>query len=413
MAGDLTHRGPDGTGLYLDGAFGMANTRLAIIDLDNGDQPLCDEAGRFWVMQNGEIYNYVEVRTDLVALGHRFATSSDTEVIAHAYEEWGSDCLPRLNGEFAIAIWDRRRRELFLARDPFGIRPLFLSDAGGDLSFASEGKALLRHPDARRELDPLGLVDTFTLWSTLPDRTAFEGVRELPPGHFLIRGPDGRTRERAWWDPVFEPRDPGRTDDELAEELRHLLGEATRLRLRADVPVGAYLSGGIDSSFVVALARRVLGDEVTAFGVGFTDERFDERRFQELAARAVGARLTTITVDAQDIAEDLPRVVELSEKPTLRTAAAPLLRLSSAVRDGGLKVVLTGEGADEIFAGYDTFREDAIRRAWARRPDERWRGMPLLRLNAYLDADLARAAPFVLRFYERGLTETDDPLYRH
>lgn len=413
MAGDLAHRGPDGTGLYLDGRFGMVNTRLAIIDLEGGDQPLADEHGRYWAMQNGEIYNYVELRADLVARGHRFRTSSDTEVLVHAYEEWGTDCLHHLNGEFAVAIWDRRRREVFLARDRFGVRPLFLSEAGGDLSFASEAKALLRHPRARRELDPLGLVDTFTLWSTLPDRTAFEGIRELPPGHYLIWGAGGARDERRWWDVTFAAHRAVQPEEELAEELRELLRDATRIRLRADVPVAAYLSGGIDSSLIVALAQELLGDDVTSFGVGFSDDRFDESAYQDLAARELGTRFTRITVGADDIAEALPRVVELSEKPTLRTAPAPLLSLSAAVREAGLKVVLTGEGADEIFAGYDTFREDKIRRFWARRPAERWRGMPLVRLNAYLGTDLERVAPFLLQFYGRGLTETDDPLYSH
>ena len=162
MAGELYHRGPDGTGLYLDGRFGMVNTRLAIIDLAGGDQPLADESGRYWVMQNGEIYNYVELTQELEALGHRFATTSDTGVIAHAYAEWGPDCLQRLNGDFAFAVWDREEEELFLARDRFGVRPLFIAEFGGDFSFASEAKALLRHPEGRRELDPAGLVETFT-----------------------------------------------------------------------------------------------------------------------------------------------------------------------------------------------------------------------------------------------------------
>lgn len=413
MAGELAHRGPDGVGLYLDGRFGMANTRLAIIDIAGGDQPIGDEHGRYWGMQNGEIYNYVELKAELDARGHVFRTSSDTEVLVHAYEEWGVDCLHRLNGEFAFAIWDRDRRELFLARDRFGMRPLFLSEAGGDLSFASEAKALLRHPEARRALDPLGLVDTFTLWSPLPDGSAFPGIRELPPGHYLICGPDGIRDERRWWDLTFEPVEAPAPEEELAEELRELLRDATRIRLRADVPVAAYLSGGLDSSIIVALAREVLGNDVTSFGVGFSDERFDESSYQDLASRELGTRFTRITVDARDIAAALPRVVELAEKPTLRTAPAPLLSLSAAVREAGLKVVLTGEGADEIFAGYDIFREDRIRRAWARRPAERWRGAPLARLNAYLGTDLGRATPFLLRFYERGLTETDDPLYSH
>lgn len=370
MAGDLVHRGPDGVGLYLDGRFGMANTRLAVIDIAGGDQPLSDEHGRYWAMQNGEIYNYVELGAELAARGHVFRTSSDTEVLVHAYAEWGVDCLHRLNGDFAVAIWDRDRRELFLARDRFGVRPLFLSEAGGDLSFASEAKALLRHPKARRGVDPLGLVDAFSLLSSLPDRSALEGIRELPPGHYLVRGPDGVRAERRWWDIDFSPAETSRTQDDVADELRELLRDATRIRLRADVPVAAYLSGGIDSSLVVALARDVSGSDVASFGVGFSDARFDEGADQELAARELGTSLTRIVVGARDIGAALPAVIEHADRPTLRSAPAPLMLLSAAVRDADRKVVLTGEGADEIFAGYDIFREDKIRRLVARRPTD-------------------------------------------
>src|SRR5262245_1954966 len=221
MAGELRHRGPDGVGLYLDGRYGMSNTRLAIVDLEGGDQPLSSESGRYWVMQNGEVYNYVELQDELRTLGHRFETSSDTEVLAHAYEEWGPDCLHRLNGDFAFAVWDRQTQEVFVARDRFGVRPLFVAELDGDLVFGSEAKALLRHPSARRELDPLGLVEAFTIWSILPDRSAFAGIRELAPAHFLRFGPDGVIEERRWWDHAF-PRvgeKRAETEAEPQEEL--------------------------------------------------------------------------------------------------------------------------------------------------------------------------------------------------
>src|SRR4029450_10987197 len=212
MVGEPGHPGRDGTGLLLDGRTRTAAARLAIVDLDGGDQPLSDEHGRFWAMQNGEIYNYVELRRELTQLGHRFTTSSDTEVIAHAYEQWGAECLHRFNGDFAIAIWDREKRELFLARDRFGVRPLYVAQYGGDVCFASEAKALLRHPAAARELDPVGVIDLFTLWSILPDRSSFKGIRELPPAHYAVIGPDGVMRITRWWDIEFDarPRDEDR-----------------------------------------------------------------------------------------------------------------------------------------------------------------------------------------------------------
>jgi asparagine synthase (glutamine-hydrolysing) len=414
MAGELRHRGPDGTGLYLDERFGMVNTRLAIIDLAGGDQPLSTESARYWVMQNGEIYNYIELRKELEHAGHRFASTSDTEVIAHAYEEWGAGALDRLNGDFAIAIWDHERKELFLARDRFGVRPLYVAEIDGDLCFASEAKAILRHPRARRELDPLGLVEAFTTWSILPDRSAFTGIRELPPGHYLRWRPDGQVEQRRWWDLDFSPcADDRRPKLEWVEELRSLLVDATRIRLRADVPVAAYVSGGLDSSAVATLAGQLSREPLYSFGLGFTDPLFDESEFQDRIADELGVSLTRVVVDAPDIADLLPRAVELSERPTLRTAPAPLLRLSAAVRERGLKVVLTGEGADELFAGYDVFREAKVRRFWAREPDSQSRPALLSRLNAFLARDTARSGAFLNGFYRRGLTDTDDPLYSH
>ena len=414
MAGELRHRGPDGTGLYIDRHFGMVNTRLAIIDLTGGDQPLCDESGRYWVMQNGEIFNYPELQTELAALGHRFATNSDTEVLVHAYEEWGAGCLDHLNGEFAFAVWDRETSELFLARDRFGIRPLFLMENSGRVAFASEVKALLRHPDAARALDPVAIVQAFTLWATEPARTAFGGIRELPPGHWLRVGPRG-CEERRWWDVRFASPDDARTEPEsmLVEELAELLDDATRIRLRADVPVGTYLSGGLDSSAVTALAQRHTRHPVHAFAIGFTDAAFDETQEQNLVANRLGTEVTRIVMDGTAIAELMPRVVHLSEKPTLRTAPAPLLKLSETVRAAGYKVVLTGEGADEMFAGYDVFKLDKVRRFWSRYPDSQCRPRLLHRLYPYLAQDLGRAGRLLPNVFRSGLTNTDDPLYSH
>jgi asparagine synthase (glutamine-hydrolysing) len=412
MAGELHHRGPDGTGLYVDGGFGMINTRLAIVDLGGGDQPLSCGRGRHWAMQNGEIYNHVELRAELEELGHHFASSSDTEVIPHAYDQWGINFLNRLNGDFAIAIWDRERRELLLARDRFGVRPLFIAQYGGDFCFASEAKALLRHPRAQRALDPVGIVDSFTTWATLPDHSALAGIHELPPAHYMLIGPAGVRAERRWWDIDFSPSTA--SEAQLLEELEDLLADAVRLRLRADVPVAAYLSGGLDSSAIAAIAAEQRASEgLFAFGVGFSDGRFDESEAQDRIADQLGTTFSRTVVDSQAIAENLPRVVELAEKPLLRTAPAPLLDLSATVREAGLKVVLTGEGADELFAGYDIFREDAVRRFWAREPESELRPLLFTRLNRFLTTDPARASAFLKRFYARDLLAVDDPLYSH
>jgi len=415
MAGELRHRGPDGTGLYLDQEFGMVSTRLAIIDLAGGDQPLSDERGRYWVMQNGEIFNYPELQDELEALGHRFTTTSDTEVLAHAYEEWRAGCLDRLNGEFAFAVWDRETSELFLARDRFGVRPLFLLEVDGRLAFASEAKALLRVPAATRALDPVSIVQALTLWAMSPFRSTFPGIRELPPGHWLRVGPAGEREERRWWDLRFAAPHEMRTDSEgeLADELTALLDDATRIRLRADVPVGTYLSGGLDSSAVTALAQRHTRHPVHAFAIGFTDPTFDETEYQNRVAQHLGTEVTRIIIDGPAIAELMPRVVLLSEKPTLRTAPAPLLKLSELVRASGYKVVLTGEGADEMFAGYDVFKLDKVRRFWARRPESQCRPQLLGRLYPYLAHDLGRAGRLLPNVFRAGLTDTGDLLYSH
>ena len=415
MAGELRHRGPDGTGLYLDGRFGMTNNRLAIVDLEGGDQPLASEDGRYWVMQNGEIYNYVELLAELEGLGRRFATRSDTEVIAQAYAQWGPACLERMNGDFAFAVWDRREQELFLARDRFGVRPLFVAELGDDLVFASEMKAILRHPSARRELDPAGLVETFTTWCISPDASSFPGIRELAPAHYLRAGPEGIREERRWWDLRFSDAGDVAPAERaaLADELDDLLGDATRLRLRADVPVAAYLSGGLDSSAIVAHALEQMDETLYSFGIGFEDARFDESEYQDRLTGSRGLDLTRVTIGARDIAELLPQTVELIEKPTLRTAPSPLLRLSGAVQEAGLKVVTTGEGADELFGGYDLFRENAVRHFWAREPESELRPLLLTRLNAFIGKDLKRSGAFLVGFYRKGLTDVDDPLYSH
>lgn len=415
MAGELAHRGPDGVGLFLDDNFGMVNTRLSIIDIEGGDQPLANEDHRYWIMQNGEIYNYPELTAELEKLGHRFRTRSDTEVVVHAFEEWGAECLHKLNGEFAIAIFDRETKRLFLGRDRFGIRPLFISEFGRGFQFASESKALLRHPQAERRIDPFALVETFTIWAPQPDRSAFPGIRELPAGHFMWVDEQGAGQPERWWDIRFGPREGHRQAplEELQEELLSTLDEATRIRLRADVPVGVYLSGGLDSSATTALARRHTRGPLEAFSVAFEDPRFDESPYQQRMANELGVTLRSIKVSDSDVATALPAVIRHAEKPMLRTAPGPLLLLSRFVRQAGFKVVLTGEGSDELLGGYNIFQEAMVRRFWARQPGSRLRPRLLGKLYPYLSRDLQQGGGFMAEFFRAGMEEIDDPLYSH
>jgi asparagine synthase (glutamine-hydrolysing) len=413
-ARSLRHRGPDGEGVRALGPVTLIHTRLGIIDLATGDQPMSNEDGSIWVVFNGEIFNYIELRRELTACGHRFRTQSDTETLVHAYEQWGDDFVTRLNGQFAIALWDARRGRLLLVRDRVGIRPLFVRESAGRLDFASEVKALARLGDAALRLDARGLAQVFTFWSTVGSRSVFAGVRAIPPGHMLVCE-RGAQQLRRWWDWEFPPAGGVRrlSMADAAAELRELLADAVRLQLRADVPVGAYLSGGLDSSGLVALVSRNAGQRLETFSVAFDDREFDESAHQQTMARFLGTTHHTVRCDQRAIGALFPRLLAHLETPILRTAPAPLMMLSALVREHGLKVVLTGEGADEVFAGYDLFKEAKVRRFWARRPDSRWRSSLFARLYPYLRNSPVALRSFTQSFFGQDLLATASPTYGH
>jgi len=414
MIHSVRHRGPDGFGFFHEGPVGLAHARLSIIDLSaDGDQPMRNEDDTVWIVFNGEIFNYLELRAELEAAGHRFRSHSDTETIVHAYEHYGLACLERLNGQFAIAIWDRPRKRLVLARDRVGIRPLFYTHHEGRLLFASEIKALAAAGCPMR-LDPRGLAEAFTFWSPVGSRTAFEGIHALPPGRTLIVE-EGHERLQRWWDWRALDEHAPRTEryEEAAERVRALLIDAVRLQLRADVPVGAYLSGGLDSSAIVSLIRNYTSTPLRTFSVTFADAEFDESPYQQAMVRHSGTEHTSITCTRQDIGRLFPRLIEHTETPILRTAPAPLMMLSGLVRDCGYKVVLTGEGADEVFGGYDLFKEAKIRRYWARQPQSRARAALLTRLYPYLKHSPVGNAAFAGSFYGQGIEDVGNPFYAH
>lgn len=412
MAAVLRHRGPDGFGFYRDRNVGLVHTRLSIIDLEGGWQPIPNEDRSLWIVFNGEIFNYVELRAALERQGHVFATRSDTEVIVHLYEEHGSSCLEHLNGQFAFAIWDGRNRRLFLARDRVGIRPLYYTQVDGELLFASEIKALFADPRVRREIDPAAIDQIFTFWMTVPPRTAFRGIDELEPGHFMVVE-NGQRRIERYWDPDFTPEECRRPEEEYAEELLALLVDATRIQLRADVPVGAYLSGGIDSSAITALIRHYTDTPLRTFSVTFADEAFDETTYQRQVVEHLGTDHSSIRCTYEDIGGAFPDVVWAMEKPVLRTAPAPLFLLSGLVRESGYKVVLTGEGADEILAGYDLFKEAKVRRFMARNPGSRFRSLLLKRLYPYLKTSPTRASSYADAFFAPVSADYPPHCYAH
>jgi len=417
MAAALHHRGPDERGLYRDRRVGLAHARLAIVDLTTGQQPLSNEDGSLWVVMNGEIFNYLELRQELMTLGHRFRTRSDTEVAVHAWEAWGEQAFNRFNGQWAIALWDAASRTLVLSRDRLGVRPLYSCEHRGRFYFASEVKAIFAaDPTVPRSLDPIGLAQTFTFWSVVPPQSVFAGIRELQPGHVqIVRESQGTNRP--YWVPEF-PATPeagfAGSLTEAVEETARRLEQAVRLRmLRADVPVGCFLSGGLDSSLVAALGLRVKGPGFCTFSIRFEDAEYDETAYQRLMARHLGTEHREIVVSRQDIAEALAAVVWHTERPILRTAPAPLFLLSRAVRQAGIKAVLTGEGADEVFAGYDIFREGKIRRFWARQPRSLQRPLLLGRMYPYLSRSPVAYPALARQFFGRGLDRWREPGFAH
>ena len=414
MLGLIRHRGPDACGMYRDNVAGLAHTRLSIIDLSSGDQPIHNEDQTLWIIFNGEVFNYPELRRALKAQGHQFYTRSDTEVLVHLYEDHGPQFVNLLNGQFALGLWDSRKKELFLARDRLGIRPLFYSVNNGRLAFASEIKALMADSNMDRTLDIEALSDVFTCWAPLGPLTPFKEVRQLLPGQYASFSTAGMQIESYWQPPFSVSGHSHRSLGEWTEELTGLLYDATRIRLRADVPVGAYLSGGLDSTYISSLVRRSFNNRLCTFSVGFTDSRFDETPFQQRAVKALGTDHRSVQCSEKDIGEIFPHVIWHTETPILRTAPAPLFKLSGLVRENHFKVVLTGEGADEVFAGYNIFKEDKVRRFWARQPDSKLRPRLLERLYPYVFSQgNGRARAFLEGFFRKSLTQLESPAYSH
>jgi asparagine synthase (glutamine-hydrolysing) len=417
MVGAMAHRGPDECGRYRDDRVALGHARLAIIDVATGQQPMSDASGERWLVFNGEIFNYVELRAELIAAGHRFRTESDTEVIIEAWEAWGEAAFARFNGQFAIALWDAPRERLVLARDRLGVRPLHVCEHDGRLWFASEVKAIFAaDPTIPRAFDPVGLAETFTFWSTVAPRTAWAGVSELEPGHVRVISREGTT-DRAYWAPRYpsstSPAYAGTIED-ATREVRSLLADAVRLRIeRADVPVGSYLSGGLDSSLIAALGHGVKGDRFKTFSIRFEDAEFDETPYQRAMVERIGSEHHDLVVGRRAIAEAFPAVVDHAERPILRTAPAPMYLLSELVHSEGIKVVLTGEGADEMFAGYDLFREGAVRRFWARRPESELRPRLLEGLYPYLARSPVAQRAMARRFFGRDLDRWQEPGFAH
>ena len=414
MTAALAHRGPDAQrGVLLDGVA-LGHSRLSIIDVDGGHQPMRDPDTGTCVVLNGEIFNYIELRDELRE--YQFRTRSDTEVLIAAYRRWGIACVERFLGQWAFALWDPHSRELHLSRDRLGVRPLYYAETPRGVVFGSEMKALFASGFVQPALDPLAIKETTCLWAPVSPRTSFEGVMALPAGCCGVVT-EGRVRVRRYWTLDLSDKEVDRslTVDRALPLVAELLDDAVRLRLRADVPVGSYLSGGLDSSLICALAQsrlRNAASRLSTFSVAFAQARYDESTFQRHVATALDTDHHELLVTDRCVGELLPEVVRLAEQPLVRSAPAPLLALSRMVRDHRTRVVLTGEGADEFFWGYQLYQETKLRYWEAKRPQSN-RGYVLLQ-RLYPYCGIGEQNPALLKaFWSVGFNDPDQPAFSH
>jgi asparagine synthase (glutamine-hydrolysing) len=408
----ISYRGPDESGIYLSPSATIGSVRLSIIDLSTGQQPLSDPTGRYWIVFNGEIFNYPELRELLLSKGHTFQTHSDTEVLVQLFSVYGKDCLSMLNGQFAFAIWDKLTEDLFIARDRIGIRPLFYNLSEKGFFFASEIKSLFVHNDIVPEFSHKNLSQIYTFWTAITPGTAFKDIYELSPGHYLTYNKKGLKINR-YWDLQFNEGIEDIPFDKALEQFHELFYDAVRIRLRADVEVAAYLSGGIDSSSTVAYIKDIEPGILNTFSIGFDDRDFDETSYQSEAVKYLDTRHKSILCTSEKISESFPKVIWHTETPVTRTAPAPMYLLSRLVRENNIKVVITGEGADEMLAGYDIFKEAKIRRFWANQPGSVIRPRLLTKLYPYLP-QMKEANPAILKmFYGYKLEDIENPFYSH
>lgn len=412
MIDTLNHRGPDASGISISNTMGFAHSRLSIVDLSGGSQPMQTADGLLTITFNGEIFNHIELRAQLSNKGYQFRSHSDTEVILYMYAEYGPECVQQLNGQWAFAIHDRKQNQVFLSRDRMGIRPLVYTQTPGRFLFASEIKALFTIPDVERKVDPMALNQLFTFWSPLPPRTFFESVFELPPAHSMIVK-NGQLKIWQYWNIDYSPNEENRSLDDWADELRSLLINATQLRLRADVPVGAYLSGGLDSSVTSAIIRNYTNAPLNTFSVAFNDKDYDESQFQQEMIQELETEHQTVSCSYEDIGRIFPKMIQHTEKPVLRTAPAPMYLLSELVHKNQFKVVMTGEGADEVFGGYDLFKENKIRRFWSRQPESKIRPLLLKRLYPYMKNIQAQSPDYLKAFFNIRPEDIDSPFFSH
>jgi asparagine synthase (glutamine-hydrolysing) len=407
MLSCLKHRGPDEMGYYYDSRVALANARLAIVDLKGGHQPMSAQSERYWIVFNGEIFNYVELRQQLQKEGVAFTDSSDTQVLLHAVIHWGiADAIERFNGQFAFAIYDKQAGSVTFGRDRWGERPLYLYQQNGLLAFASEIRALAALPEITLKLDAKNIARLARLWVPMPDATVFVNITQLPPSHYAIYE-NGTLSITRYTDKPFQPASLPKNEAEAIEAVKAELTNAVKLRLRSDVEVALYLSGGLDSTITSALGQQLSAGKLRSFSVGFEDAGFDETEYQLEAAKRLGTKHDALRITHADIRTHLPDVVKHAETILFRTAPVPLYLLAKRVHETGIKVVLTGEGSDEIFYGYDIFKEAWFLDQFDSFADDTARAEALGKLYPYLPHFNQRESLALLPFYRNAASRKD------
>ncbi|HQL01080.1 MAG TPA: asparagine synthase (glutamine-hydrolyzing) [Smithellaceae bacterium] len=409
MTAMLAHRGPDEWGVYIGKNVALGHARLSIVDLKMGHQPMA--ADGLVISYNGEVYNYIELREELEQHGIVFTTRSDTEVVIRAYRFWGKDAFSRFNGQFAIILWDQNNRQMILARDRYGVRPLFVTRRRGAWYFASEMKAFDVLPGFRRTYNIQHLFEHGLLWNTVGSDTVYNNIRTVQPGTVETYRDGGPPAAYRFYSLGCMPQTPPASFEEARDELREMLRDAVRLRLRSDVPVGMYLSGGIDSSVLALLTSQVMGERFKSFSVTFGDSDFDESVYQKEMVSFIGSEHHAAHISYDTICDNFLQVVRHAERPLFRTAPVPLYLLSRLVRDNNIKVVITGEASDEILFGYDSYKELKLLRFWAKAPQSSVRPLLIKRLYPHLRhyAD-AKAYGLMKLYYEDFLDTITNPL---
>ncbi len=409
MVSTLQHRGPDGWGYYLSPEVVFGQTRLSIVDLKGGSQPMV--VGEYHIVYNGEIFNYIELRDELEKLGVRFSTTSDTEVLLRAFIQWGTSCFEKLNGQFAVLIWNKKTKELIAARDRFGIRPLYYMKFDNQYYFSSEMKAFDQITGYQRSYDVKKLFDHALLWNTYGGNTVYENIMSLPGGCFTIFKEGKVIQQKKFYELGLNNGYHFSSYNEAEEAFKSLMDDAVQLRLRSDVPVGAYLSGGIDSSVILSLISKHTSNIYKTFSVTFEDKEYDESKYQQEMVNRIKTEHHSADITYDKVDSAFPDAVYHFERPVFRTAPVPLFLLSEIVRENDIKVVLTGEGADEILWGYDSYKEVKLLEFWSKYPDSKLRPMLIKKLYPHLNHYKDEQQYGMMRmFYEEFLGEIDNEL---